>query len=413
MEPTAPRTPTATAPAALPDRTGGPGSSPVLRRDIQALRAVAVLLVVVDHFWPSGLLAGGYVGVDLFFVVSGYLITGHLVRELTGTGRVALGRFYARRALRLLPAAALVTVVSAALVALWLPQGAWTRTAVEGAGSALYVQNWLMALSTLSEAAAAAGPTPFQHYWSLSVEEQFYLLWPGLLLAVAAGAVRTGRGDPRRRLLVAVAAVSAVSFAVGVVHTELSSQTAYFATWTRVWEFGVGALVALGAGVPRGPRTARAAVAAGWAGVAACAVLYRGVEFPGVGALVPVLAAAAILAGGQAADRTGPELLTDRRVVQGIGNASYSVYLWHWPLVLVLPHALGREPGHAERALLVLGVLLLAAATRRWVELPGTRWRAPRTRPARAAAVAAALTAAPVAACLALGAAAGWSPLAP
>ncbi|MFI7483582.1 acyltransferase family protein [Kocuria sp. M1R5S2] len=400
--------PASRAPADSASRAGAP---PLRRRDVQALRALAVLLVVVDHFWPSRLLPGGYVGVDVFFVISGYLITGHLLRELRGTGTVDLKAFLGRRARRLLPAAALVTLVATVLARAALPREDWTRTAVEGVGAALYAQNWLMALSTIPELSPDGLPTPFQHFWSLSVEEQFYLAWPVLLLLAVRGELRRGAADGgRRRVLVLVAAATALSFVVGVVHTELSSQTAYFATWTRAWEFGVGALVALGVGVPRRAVTARVLVVLGWAVLAACGVLFHGVAFPGVGALAPVLAAAAIIAGGEAVPRTGLEVLTDRRPVQWLGNASYSVYLWHWPLFLVLPFLLGRTPSDADLVLLSAGVLVLAGATYRWVELPGTRWRWARAAPGRTVAVAAGITAVSLATSLGLGFAAGWTP---
>jgi len=389
------------------------GTGPARRKDIQALRALAVLFVVVDHLWPSGLLPGGYGGVDLFFVVSGYLITGQLARELRRTGTLDLKGFFARRARRLLPAAALVSVAATVLVRFALPRENWTRTALEGLGGTLYAQNWLMALSTLPEFSPDGLPTPFQHFWSLSVEEQFYLVWPVLLLLAVRRARRAGARDRgRRRALALVAVVTGASFLVGVVQTELSSQTAYFSTWTRVWEFGAGALVALGVGVPRRPAVARALVALGWATVLVCGVVYHGVEFPGVGALAPVLAAAAILAGGETVRRTGLEPLTDSRPVQWLGDVSYSVYLWHWPLVLVLPFVLGREPTGWDKVALVAVVLLLAGATRRWVELPGARWTWARARPARTLAVAAVVTAAPLSASLALGFAADWAPVA-
>ena len=157
--------------------------------EIQALRAVAVLLVVVYHLRPT-LLVGGFIGVDVFFVISGYLITRHLVDEAVSTGRISIARFWARRARRLLPAALLVLVVTTAATFVLLPSNAWAATLREVVASALYVQNWALAADAADYFAAGRSPSPVQHYWSLSVEEQFYLVWPLIIvLALVLGRV--------------------------------------------------------------------------------------------------------------------------------------------------------------------------------------------------------------------------------
>lgn len=159
------------------------------RTDIQALKAIAVVLVVLNHLWPQ-ILPGGYVGVDVFFVISGYLITKHLLGELERTGGIALGKFYTRRAKRLLPAALVVSVISLAGACLFLPVSRWTAIATETVAATLYIENWWLALQSVDYSAQNNAASTVQHYWSLSVEEQFYLVWPVFLLVVFISARR-------------------------------------------------------------------------------------------------------------------------------------------------------------------------------------------------------------------------------
>lgn len=173
------------APAPAVARSRVSVRTPRFRTDIQALRAVAIALVVLNHLWPERL-SGGYVGVDVFFVISGFLITGHLLAELDRTGRIRLAPFYARRIRRLLPAALLVLAVTLIGVWLLLPYPRWTDNAVQAISSALYVENWTLAGLSVDYSAHNAAASAVQHFWSLSVEEQFYLVWPLLLLGAVA-----------------------------------------------------------------------------------------------------------------------------------------------------------------------------------------------------------------------------------
>ena len=231
---------------AAPRASGGTPAAP--RTDVQALRAIAVGAVVLNHLWPNRL-PGGYVGVDVFFVISGFLITSHLLKELLSTGRVRLATFYARRVRRLLPAALLVLAVSAVAVWAFLPYTAWSRSAQEIAASAFYVENWALAARSVNYSALNDDATVAQHYWSLSVEEQFYLFWPLLLLGLYLVAVRGGRAAarPRRAVAAGVLAVGALSLVLSVVMTVRSPSEAYFVTPVRFWEFALGGLLALGA----------------------------------------------------------------------------------------------------------------------------------------------------------------------
>ncbi|MFI7674911.1 acyltransferase family protein [Actinophytocola sp. NPDC049390] len=310
-------------------------SRPGFRPDIQALRAVAVLAVVVNHL-SADWLTGGYVGVDVFFVISGFLISSHLGKEIGTTGRVRLGRFYARRIRRLLPAALLVLGLSVAAAYLLLPYPRWAATAHEAAASAMYWENWLLATQSVDYSAANAQASLVQHYWSLSVEEQFYLVWPLLLLALFL--VRR-----RRAQVVGIAVVGAASLAFGVHYTDASPNEAYFVTQGRAWEFAAGALVALLAHRLVLPKAAAGITSfAGFAMIVASAVLYdHHTPFPGYHALLPVAGTALVIMSGLRPGRQWHSPVTGSWPVQFVGNVSYSLYLWHWPLILLAPFVLG------------------------------------------------------------------------
>ncbi|XVS67084.1 acyltransferase family protein [Actinosynnema sp. CA-299493] len=329
----------------------GERRQPAFRTDIQSLRAIAVLAVVVNHLWPA-VLTGGYVGVDVFFVISGFLISSHLDREITSTGRVRLGRFYARRVRRLLPAALLVLGLSVAAAYYLLPYPRWEATAAEAFASALYWENWLLAAKSVDYSAANSAASPVQHYWSLSVEEQFYLVWPVLLVVLFK--VRR-----RRAQVVGIAAVGVASLAFSVHYTQVEPNQAYFVTQGRVWEFAVGALVAL-AGVEVSKRLAGIASAVGFALILGSAFLYdHATPFPGYLALAPTVGTALVIAAGQRPGRQWHAVVTASPPVQFLGGVSYSLYLWHWPLIIVAPFAFA---GAADAGRLTTPLLLAVLA---------------------------------------------------
>ena len=346
-------------------RTGG-GEG--FRPDIEGLRAVAILLVVLSHA-GIGAVAGGYVGVDVFFVLSGFLITSLLLREVAATGRISIRRFYARRALRLLPASTLVLICTLVAAHFWLSPllaGEFARDAIAAAG---YVSNLMFAHRGTLYLAADVPPSPFQHFWSLAVEEQFYLAWPLLII----GATVLGR---RRLLGYALTALAAISLVLSATETHRSAPWAYFGTHTRAWELAVGALLALNAGrVARLPR--RLAGLLGWAGLAAillAAVRYDdGTAYPGLYSALPVLGSAAVVAGGNRALAARP--------MTAIGRLSYGWYLWHWPVLIIGPVALGIPGTTAQRLLLAAGALGLAWLSLRLVENPIRYGRKLRSRP--------------------------------
>jgi peptidoglycan/LPS O-acetylase OafA/YrhL len=346
-----------------------------LRADIQGLRALAVLVVLLFHFWPD-VLTGGYVGVDVFFVISGFLITSHLLRSPPTTARL-LGRFWARRVRRLLPAASLVLGVTLLASIIWMPSTQLSTVARETIASAISLENWALAATATDYLAAEGAPSPLQHYWSLSVEEQFYVLWPLIIAAMAF----VGRG--RRPYLwwgVGLVAVTVASFGASVVLTRSDPAAAYFVTHTRVWELGLGSVLALAAHHGWRLRSPVLRAALAWLGlvmIVGAAMRFDALTpFPGTAALLPTLGAALLIAADTDSVPRSPRSLLRSRPSQQLGDVSYSVYLWHWPVVVIAPYALTRDLSSLEKVAAIVAVVVLAAATKRFVEDPVRRSRA-------------------------------------
>jgi peptidoglycan/LPS O-acetylase OafA/YrhL len=348
--------------AAAPSRSRHPvtpdGPSPASssdsrhRFDIDGLRAVAVTLVVLYHAGVPWI-PGGFVGVDVFFVISGFLITGLLLGEARRTGRVSIPHFYARRVRRLLPASAVVLVTTVVVWHLIVAPLAAERVDKDATAAALYVANWSFAAQTSDYFAAQVDASPLLHYWSLGVEEQFYVVWPLLIIAaLGLGAARL-RGSATldtsagRRVALALALVGGTSFAWSVLATASQPGWSYYGLHTRAWELAVGAGLALA--LPWVATWRRgAAVAVGWLGlllILVAALRYdSGTVFPGAAAAVPVLGTAMVLAAGARERRGGaPRLISNRAMVR-IGLVSYSWYLWHWP-ALTFARALTGDVG--------------------------------------------------------------------
>lgn len=357
------------------------GRTAGFRPDIQALRAMAVGLVVLNHLWPNRM-TGGFVGVDVFFVISGYLITSHLAKEMFATSGLSFSRFYARRIKRLLPAAFIVLGVGTVAVALWVPYSEWVRTAREVMMSALYVENWSLASQSVDYSALNNQATIAQHYWSLSVEEQFYFLWPlGLY-----GLYRLGQriGAPRQTLVIGVAAAGMASLIFSVVLTATNPNPAYFVTPVRVWEFAAGGLLALAAPRIVLPQFARSALALiGWATIAVSSLIYSpDTEFPGWTALLPVLGTMAVIAGGLGKSRVPLEPVVAWKPIQLVGDVSYSIYLWHWSMIVVAPYLLGVPLNSWHKLGIAALCLPLAWLTKVLVEDHGHDWKILGRRPA-------------------------------
>ena len=362
-DPTQRRAPRAERPADFAGLRVPAGRLRAFRPDVAGLRGLAALVVVAYHVGMPGL-AGGFVGVDVFFVISGFLITRRLLGELTGTGRLSVFRFWARRVRRLMPAAAVVAVIT--LLAGWvlLDPLRFRRLTVDEIYTAGYAANWHLASADTNYLTAIHEPSALQHYWSLAVGAQYYLLWPLLLLAVAAGTRRAAPGLRMQAITVVLGVGTAASFAVCVWQTQSSQRWAYFGLHTRAWEVGVGGLLAIAA-----PRLSRlrgpAAAALCWLGMAgvvgAVTAFDANTSFPGWAAAVPVLGAALIIAGGCAAPLAGAELLLSRGLLQLLGALSYGWYLWLWPMLILAPAAVGHPLDLRHRILVCFLALGLAA----------------------------------------------------
>ncbi len=337
------------------------GASPerVRRADIQGLRALAVAGVIATHLtgWP----ASGYLGVDVFFVVSGFVITGLLLRERDRTGRTRMRTFYARRARRILPLAFLVlalTVVTSA----WAFSGPrLEEIRTDTLWAALFAANWRFADVGSDYFALGETPSPELHFWSLGVEEQFYLVWPWLLAGAAAVGLRFARDRTRAAIAGLSVVVVGASLAWAAVQAGADPTTAYYSSVTRAWELGLGAALAcVPAAVVRLPGTARAIVS--WAGLAvvlASFAVLADVSPPFPAALLPAAGTLAILAAGIGRSVRSAVLLTSP-VSRYLGDISYGLYLWHFPLVVLLPLVI---PASATERVLVLGLTLGLAAT--------------------------------------------------
>jgi len=346
---------------------------------------VAVGLVIIYHIWPL-VMPGGFVGVDVFFVISGFLIVGSLVREVEATGRISVRSFYAKRIRRLLPAASLVLLVTLAAMVLLLPQSRWQSISFDVVMAALQVQNWNQAFGSGSYEGATALVSPVQHYWSLAVEEQFYIVVPLCLMAAAAWARKSGL-TRKSVCLYLILALTAVSFVHSVAFSASDHGVAYFATTTRIWELGLGGILALA--VPRLRLGERMGRLLGWAGLVTviwCAFAFStSMDFPGYVALLPVAATVMVLAAGTVPKMTddGGRFSASSVLAVGpakyLGDISYSLYLWHWPVVVFYVFRLGRPPGFLHGSVIALISLAAAVASYYLVE---QRFRLPHGRAA-------------------------------
>jgi peptidoglycan/LPS O-acetylase OafA/YrhL len=323
---------------------------------IQGLRALAALLVTIFH---ARLLPGGFIGVDIFYVISGYLITGLILREIENTGTLNLNNFYQRRIKRLLPTSVFVLFVTAIVGMFVLP--AITRDALgrDLFAAATYISNYLFAWWENDYQNLNATPSPFIHYWSLAVEEQFYLIWPIFILFLS----RYGK----RTVFYGVAVSSFLSLLLSIYQTETSPIWAFYSLPTRAWELGFGALLLF---VPDTFWKNRFVPWLGAIGIAIAAVNFdESTAFPGINALLPV-AATVLLIGSIS---IWPRLFNDlsnNRISQWLGAISYPLYLWHWPALVLPSSALGRPLRIRERVFCIVLTIILAHLTSKYIEQP-------------------------------------------
>ena len=348
------------------------------RRDIQGLRMLAVGSVVVNHLfqWP----VGGFVGVDVFFVISGFLITSLLLREYDRNGRISMVDFYRRRVKRLMPAALTVLGVTLAAGAWLLPQARAIELSWDAFFAAIFGANWRFAATDTDYFQAGQPPSALQHYWSLSVEEQFYVVWPLLIIAVLFIAVKLGARSRGRAVALAgaIAAVTVGSFVWAAYETITSPEIAYFSTFSRGWELGIGAALAIGLHFIAWRPPAPVAVALTYVGMIGIALSWFVVTpetgFPVPSGLLPVLATGLVLFAGadqsSAYDRAVAPLTNP--VSKYIGDISYSLYLWHFPVIILGQTVIPQS----EPLLWILSLptmLLLSAASYHWIENPSRR----------------------------------------
>ena len=323
---------------------------------IQGLRAVAALLVTIFH---ARLMPGGFIGVDIFYVISGYLITGLIIREIDKTGRLDLNEFYQRRIKRLLPTSVFVLFITAIVGMFVLP--AITRDALgrDLFAAAAYVSNYLFAWWENDYQNLNATPSPFIHYWSLAVEEQFYVVWPIFILFLS----RYGK----RAIFQGVAIVTALSLLLSIYLTQVAPIWAFYSLPTRAWELGFGALLLF---IPDRYLRNRFLPWVGAIGIAIATFNFdESTAFPGFNALLPVVATAILIGSIPVWPRFFNDL-SNNRLMQWLGAISYPLYLWHWPALVLPSSALGRPLQIRERLLCILSTIVLAHITSKFVEQP-------------------------------------------
>ena len=351
------------------DEAGTPPGDRRFRPDIQGLRALAVALVVLYHAHVPWI-TGGFVGVDVFFVVSGFVITGLLLRERSSTSRTSMLGFYARRARRILPAATLVIVATVAASYFWLGFIRGDEVAIDGRWASVFLSNLHSILVGSDYFAATSAVSPLQHYWSLAVEEQFYVVFPALFALVA---LRSRPTVLRQRLTALFTVVIVASLALSVVQTSSRPFVAYFSPFTRSWELAIGGLIAVSGPLLRRVPVGVAAVATwlGLAGILVSAFAYTSATpYPGIAVALPVIATAVVIAAGLDAPRRGAEVILGRWLGLRLGALSYSLYLWHFPVLVIAAEAVTRPLSGWERLWLVALAVVLSIVTHVLIENP-------------------------------------------
>jgi peptidoglycan/LPS O-acetylase OafA/YrhL len=334
------------------------------RPDVEGLRALSILLVVIDHAGLPGF-QGGYVGVDVFFVISGFVITGLLLREVGRFGRPRFGSFYARRAKRILPAAGLVTVLTVAVTYFWLGFIRGNYVADDSRWVAVFLGNVHFAAVGTDYFQSQLPVSPLQNFWSLAVEEQFYVVYPAAIFLLT---LTWRRWDIRRKVMLFAGTVLVFSLLWSIHSTAVDGASAYFSIWTRAWELALGGFVASGAAVWSRLKPS-IAILLSWAGIAA--IVFAATQFssatvyPGWPAVIPVGGAALVILGGTISRPMGAETILGLRLSRLVGKLSYSIYLWHWPVLILVTQAAGK-PLTVGETLACVGASVVAAGATYW-----------------------------------------------
>ncbi|WP_209748258.1 acyltransferase family protein [Arthrobacter sp. PvP023] len=371
---------------ASPRRTGadtGTNRKSKFRPEIQGLRSLAVLMVVSYHVW-FGRVSGG---VDVFLLISAFLMTLQFVGKYEQGRPMALFKHWLHLFRRLLPAAVTVIVATLAASYLFLPRTRWLEIVDQAWASLFYYENALLQARAVDYYATDHSlASPFQHFWSLSIQGQIFILWPLTFAAAALLAVRF-RLHYRVLLCYVFGAIFVVSLIYSILFTADNQAQAYFDTGARLWEFALGTLVALllpGLRIPRGGR-----IALGWFGIAAmlcCGILLNvQAAFPGVAALWPTLAAASVIAAGQTGSRYGVDRILSSGPLVRLGDNSYALYLWHWPVLVIALAATGRDhAGPISGTIIIVLSMGLAFITTKFIEKPWREWGWPEVNRRRA-----------------------------
>jgi len=333
------------------------------RPDVEGLRALAVSAVVLYHFQVPGF-SGGFIGVDVFFVISGYVICGVLLRERFRTDATSMVGFYGRRARRILPAATVVIIATVAATFLFDSTDGGRSTAIDGRWVAVFLSNFRF------DSPSSNPLSPLRNFWSLAVEEQFYLVFPALF----AGIVSVRRGPTLRiRLLIALGTISLASFTLSVVQTGRNPLWAYLSPFTRAWELAFGALIAVGAIWLKDIPEVAARVLT-WVGIGlivfASVTFSESGNYPGWKVAVPVIGTALVIGGGVTVPRFGAESILGLAPFGWLGKRSYSVYLWHWPVLIVVAAAGYAVSSWPIKVTCLVGVMGISMLTFRVVENP-------------------------------------------
>ncbi len=339
------------------------------RPDVEGMRAVAIITVFLYHFKLPPF-TGGYVGVDVFFVISGFVITQMMLRERSRGKGTSLPDFYARRIRRILPGATVVLVFTAIASFLILGSTSGHNVAIDARDAAIFFANVHFAHSAGNYLLQSAPSSPLLHFWSLSIEEQFYFVWPALFVLIAMLAHSVSH---RLKLVCVLAVIAVASYWLSATMTVNNPASAYYSSFVRAGELALGAFVACA--MPWLLRVERVtAIICAWLGLAAvliAAVSFSdSTSFPGTAVLLPTLGTAAVIAFGGVRQRFGPEAVLAYRPVVAVGALSYSLYLWHWPVYAIATERLGHTASWPWRVFLLLVAAILAVSSYQFIENP-------------------------------------------
>ncbi|QGH70084.1 acyltransferase family protein [Pseudactinotalea sp. HY158] len=371
------------------DPSGGPAAPPrhaarprreataegVFRHELHGVRGLALSLVVLFHLFGNGRVSGG---IDVFLAITGFLFTGSLLRRaIKGNGRISLVQHFGRLGQRLLPPILPVLLAVAVGAYFLLPESRWLQVARELRATILYYENWELVGSQLDYNAAGADTSPLQHFWSLSVQGQFYLVAPLVVMAVTMLALRL-QVSPRWALVGVLALVLVGSLSYSVYLTAVDQPVAYFHSGARMWEFALGGLAALL--LPYVKLSMRGRVVSGWAGIAmiaTCGLIFDGGNlFPGYLAAWPVIGMILVLAGGMTTSPWGVDRLLVTKPFTFAADISYSLYLWHWPILIFVLATFGLQRiGPLEAVAILSASVGLAWLSKRFIEDPAQNWR--------------------------------------